>query len=185
MKLNEPEFIDSAKTEFTIKKCTTPLLLKNFKSLFPNELKALIDQNGDENIGCLNDDNKTPLYLILCWRQTKLPMSGFSSATDEEREEKSLFFIETASNFCNIVKENGYWSDFIDPLSGVPYINRDNANSVFVPTDSVQMMGIDIIDVGCCQVMIHPTWKVRSFFSIMISTAPFEIIDNSLHQINN
>ncbi|KAN0014712.1 hypothetical protein ACTFIU_001030 [Dictyostelium citrinum] len=181
MKLNEAEFIESVKFEYTIKKCTVPLLLKNFKSLFPNDLKNLIDINGDKNIGCMDDENKSPLYLIICWSQTNLPMSGFSSAVDEERELRSNIFVDVATKVCDNIKQKGYWSDFIDPLSGVPYLNRENANSVFVPTESVQLMDIEIVDVGCCQVIIHPIWKVRAFFSILISTAPFDVLDQALH----
>ncbi|KAF2076734.1 hypothetical protein CYY_001991 [Polysphondylium violaceum] len=178
MKLNEAEFIESLNVEYTIKKCTSTPLINNFKQMFPNDLSEIKVQTDDDTI---DENNNNTLYMIISWIPTKLPMSGFSSATEDEREEKSLMFIQNATKICKYIQEKNYWCDFIDPLTGVPHIKRENANSVFVPTESVPYMNIEIIDVGCCQVMVHPKFKVRSFFSVIVSTAPFKILDEAIH----
>eukprot|EP01132_Coremiostelium_polycephalum_P002875 gene2875-3573_t len=168
--IDEPKLVESINFEFTVKKCKSKDLENNFAELFPNQFKE--------------DNILERLHFIVCWTPTTLPMSGFSSATDEERESVASKFIGYATQFCNTVKnEYGHWADFIDPLSGVPYLNRDNANAVFVPTDAGVSLGVDIVDVGCCQVMKHPIWKVRAFFSVIVTTAPLDIISNSLHSI--
>ncbi|GAM19576.1 hypothetical protein SAMD00019534_027510, partial [Acytostelium subglobosum LB1] len=123
------------------------------------------------------------VHVIIVWTPTTLPMSGYSDRTDSERESLANNFIELALKFCQSIEKQGHWADFIEPLSGVPYINRVNANSVFVPTDMGSALDIDIVDVGCCQVMRHPQWKVRAFFSMMVSTAPLEMIIKGIQDI--
>ncbi|EFA77075.1 hypothetical protein PPL_09828 [Heterostelium album PN500] len=174
MMLDVEEYIEALNKRFTIKLCNSKDLQTNLKELFPTPITEILSK-------------QQPIHLILVWTPTTLPMSGYSDRTDVEREQVANT-VTLASKICKSISDNNnnnsdsvsYWSDFIDPLSGVPYLNRENVNSIFIPTDMGVPLGIDIIDVGCCQVMRHPEWRVRALFSMIVTNAPIEIISNAI-----
>ncbi|EGG24394.1 hypothetical protein DFA_06544 [Cavenderia fasciculata] len=150
---------------YTIKKCTHNALKKNLKEMFPTPIQD-------------NDDN---LYVVMFWFKTDLPMSGYSDKTETERETQASKFAILGNSISTSIIDKGYWSDFIDPMSGIPSLTRENANAIFVPSEHGHSLGIEIVDVGCCQVMVHPLWKVRAFFSMVVASAPLDVILDSVN----
>ena len=57
--------------------------------------------------------------VSLCQKTTN-DMSGWSEEVEEERETLIKLYSETAKELCNVLRNNGYWADFIDPCSGKP-----------------------------------------------------------------
>jgi hypothetical protein len=114
--------------------------------------------------------------VIAVWQPTVNDMSGFSDAVQEERDAKTLKFIEWAKPLCAKIKEklNPPFVDFVDPSSGLPYL-CSRGSTIFIETDdAILNLGYRILDFGCCKAVSHPTWGTKSFMSIIVSDARVE-----------
>ncbi|PAA57230.1 hypothetical protein BOX15_Mlig032691g2, partial [Macrostomum lignano] len=66
--------------------------------------------------------------------------------------------VMTASEICQALRQEGFWSDFIDPANGRPFLTADAA-STSSSNDQAQQAnsGIDfeITDLGFCKLVLH------------------------------
>ncbi|XP_041478755.1 cobalamin trafficking protein CblD-like [Lytechinus variegatus] len=77
-------------------------LRKGFSELFPSS-----------DIG-----SDASLTVVTMCQRTQHDMSTWSSDVEEEREELLEHFVMSAKEICKILRDAGYWADFIDPSSG-------------------------------------------------------------------
>lgn len=57
--------------------------------------------------------------VSLCQRSDN-DMSGWSEQVEVERESLIELYSETAKELCTVLRNSGFWADFIDPCSGKP-----------------------------------------------------------------
>ncbi len=47
----------------------------------------------------------------------------------------------------------GYWANFIDPSSGIPYFGGHSATTMFETDEKYRLLGYRVEDLGCCKVL--------------------------------
>lgn len=57
--------------------------------------------------------------VSLC-QKTQNDMSSWSEQVEEERETLIKLYAETAQELCTVLRNAGFWADYIDPCSGKP-----------------------------------------------------------------
>ncbi|PRP88110.1 methylmalonic aciduria and homocystinuria type D protein, mitochondrial-like [Planoprotostelium fungivorum] len=132
-------------------------LEKTFKQIFPN---VKLD----------------PLWIVPTWQKASVDMSGFGEEVTEERDKFTDKFCLWAEQVCRNIIQKGFWADFIDPGSGIPYIGERGSTVYMETDDAVSALGIEVADLGCCKAVCHHDWGFHAFLATLFSNAPKEVI---------
>lgn len=131
----------------------------------------------------LSQGNLTAVTLT---QRTDLDMSVWSPEVEEERDHLTDCFVTVALEFCDVLKEKGFWADFIDPSCGRPFLSA--TKGTLLETDGrYQHLGFEIQDQGCCKVIMHRVWGTNAFIGTLFTDAPVEseALKELLHQYCN
>ncbi|XP_067933807.1 cobalamin trafficking protein CblD-like [Watersipora subatra] len=145
--------------ELKVQDCPV-LMRKDFQLLFPGHNVM----SGDFTV------------VSLCHR-TVQDMSGWSEEVEEERDTLISLYSETAKELCFVLRNNGFWADFIDPCSGKPHLGPHTTDSMFEIDERYRHFGFEIEDFGCCKVIKHHKWGSKSFVGCVFTNAP---VDSSI-----
>ena len=91
------------------------------------------------------------------------PVKSKQNAVSEmEIERLTKHFVLAAQDICSKLKLAGYWADFINPFSGLPYLSPfHNNNKLYVTDERFRCLGFKIFDKGQCRVISDKT--IRNF----------------------
>lgn len=106
---------------------------------------------------------------------------------DIEAEKDRLLerFMATARVLCQEFIAAGYWSDYIDPCSGLPMLNQ-TCNKVFSEVDGAQqLLGYSVMNAGCCKVLLHPQWGSGVYPASLFTKAPSVVVAEKLTMLQN
>jgi len=147
-----PKIIGVENAEFGVH--DTPLLLKKeMAALFPTQ-------------------NLNAAFTTITYSQrTVNDMSKWSEEVESEREVQIERFVQTAQEVCGRLREEGHWADFIDPCSGTPHYGNHTNTTMFETDDKFRLLGFQIEDLGCCKVIIHPTFGRNVFVGCIVTNA--------------
>lgn len=112
------------------------------------------------------------LMLITVTQKTVNDMVYWSFAVEEEREQLLERFIDGAKKICSALQSEGFWADFIDPSSGLPFFGLYTNNTLFETDDRYRHLGFQTEDLGCCRVIRHQLWGTNVFVGTIFTCAP-------------
>merc|ERR1711935_976032 len=104
--------------------------------------------------------------------ETQSDMSIWSNEMESERELITDEFVKLAKDLCARFKSDGYWADFIDPSSGIPYFGHSTNTTMFETDDKYRLLGFRIEDLGCCKVICHKEFGRKVFVGTMFTSVP-------------
>ncbi|XP_024143029.1 cobalamin trafficking protein CblD [Oryzias melastigma] len=146
--------------ECAVQSCPS-LLKKDFRSMFPEE-------------------RLSELTVVSVTQRTQNDMTAWSAQVEQERLEMLDKFILGASEICSALQKKGYWADFIDPSSGLPFFGAHTNNVLFETDERYQQLGFHIEDLGCCKAIRHPAWGTHVFVGIIFTDAPCSALTEQL-----
>jgi hypothetical protein len=114
------------------------------------------------------------LTSIVLSQQTVNDMATWSSAVAEEREALMQNFVETSRAICERLHEAGFWADFIDPASGMPFFGARTSTTLFETDELMERMcnNLSIDELGCCRVLRHARFGSHAFSGCLFTDAP-------------
>nr|XP_057937407.1 metabolism of cobalamin associated Db isoform X2 [Doryrhamphus excisus]XP_057937408.1 metabolism of cobalamin associated Db isoform X2 [Doryrhamphus excisus] len=110
--------------------------------------------------------------VVTVTQKTQNDMTAWSSAVEEEREQMLDKFVDGAKDICFILQREGFWADFIEPSSGLPFFGSYTNNTFFETDDRYHLLGFQIEDLGCCRVIRHHLWGTHAFVGTIFTNAP-------------
>uniref|UniRef100_UPI0037E7365A metabolism of cobalamin associated Db isoform X1 n=3 Tax=Semicossyphus pulcher TaxID=241346 RepID=UPI0037E7365A len=146
------QYFDTCSVECVVQTCPE-LLRKDFLSMFP-------------------EAPPSGLMAVTVTQKTKNDMSSWSSEVEEERERKLHTFIDGAQQICLSLQSEGFWSDFIDPSSGLAFFGPYTNLPLFETDERYSQLGFRVEDLGCCRVIRHALWGTNVFVGTIFTNAP-------------
>uniref|UniRef100_A0A3P9ITX0 NID domain-containing protein n=1 Tax=Oryzias latipes TaxID=8090 RepID=A0A3P9ITX0_ORYLA len=153
-------FLGGLGVECAVQSCPSALK-KDFRSMFPEER--------------LSD-----LTVVTVTQRTRNDMTSWSAQVEQERLEKLDQFVLGATEICSALQKKGFWADFIDPSSGLPFFGAHTNNVLFETDDRYQQLGFSIEDLGCCKAIRHPAWGTHVFVGALFTDAPCGTLTDTL-----
>eukprot|EP00079_Xenopus_tropicalis_P038829 XP_017952600.1 PREDICTED: methylmalonic aciduria and homocystinuria type D protein, mitochondrial isoform X1 [Xenopus tropicalis] len=145
-------YFENAKVECAMQSCPD-LLKKDFASMFPE-----IPSNN--------------LMVLTVTQRTHNDMTIWSQEVENEREMLIEKFMNGAKEICYALRTEGYWADFIDPLSGLAYFGPYTNNTLFETDERYRHLGFKVEDLGCCKVIRHNVWGTHVVVGSIFTNAP-------------
>jgi len=161
----ESHYSEKMQLEWNAFECPS-FLISTFKQIFPDA-----------------DLSSKQLTIVPTWQQTKNDMSGYSDDTLQEREEKGLKFVKWGEQVCEELKKRNYWADLIDPQTALPHLSSRGGTTYMETDDAVYHLGYEIVDLGCCKIVCHKKWNTMAFLATLFTTAPAEVLNQVLLQV--
>ncbi|CAH8544442.1 unnamed protein product [Dicrocoelium dendriticum] len=140
--------------ECTILTCPT-LIKQDLASVFPSK-----------NFGT------SPLTAIVLSHRTTAGPNQWGESAVMEREALAESFTRSAIDICASLKALGYWADFINPHTGLPYLGSHGEATMTETDEKMLHFGFELDDVACCKMLKHPRWKHDVFAGLIFTDAP-------------
>jgi len=118
------------------------------------------------------------LMPLLVMYHTEYDMSVWSYDSHSEREKIVNNFIQIALTVTASLKSAGYWCDFIDPTSGMPY-HGSYCNETFTECDEDFHRlddSLSLEDIGSCRALMHCDWGFNVFAGLLLTNAPKDVL---------
>ncbi|XP_072527791.1 metabolism of cobalamin associated Da isoform X2 [Salminus brasiliensis] len=111
---------------------------------------------------------------------TVVTVTQRAAAEAEELDRAQLLdkFVSGAKEICFMLWREGYWADFIDPLSGNAFFGVQSHDSILQPEEQQQQQqqryhsGFHIEDLASCRVIRHVLKDTPTFVGTLITNAP-------------
>lgn len=101
---------------------------------------------------------------------------------EEEKDRLLNAFMDFARDFCERIRTAGYWSDYIDPASGLPMLTA-NCNKVYSEVDGMECcLGYKSYNAGFCKILTHPQWGSAVYPATMFVFAPRQLVLDILQE---
>ncbi|KAG2234983.1 hypothetical protein INT48_000225 [Thamnidium elegans] len=144
--------------------------LRDFETIFPS----------------LNTKQRKQLVVVPIIQKCEFDMVGLSKNVNYERDIKLELFVQWGKKVVDRIKSIGMWADIMDPASGFP-IFSEGGPSPYPDVQGTQMLAprFDVQNVGCCHILLHPTWHSYIYPSTLFTTAPADVLEKVINEINN
>uniref|UniRef100_A0A1B6C171 Methylmalonic aciduria and homocystinuria type D protein, mitochondrial n=1 Tax=Clastoptera arizonana TaxID=38151 RepID=A0A1B6C171_9HEMI len=108
-----------------------------------------------------------------------------SSLNDWDDDRFPILFLLAARNISKKIKAAGFWADFINPFSGLPYNFHHDNHKLYLTDERFRCLGFRIVDKGNCKVITDK--GSRKFVGNLYTQAPENstILEDILRQYNN
>ncbi|KAJ8985336.1 hypothetical protein NQ317_008367 [Molorchus minor] len=89
-----------------------------------------------------------------------------------ETEKLAQMFLISAKNICDKLRGAGYWADFINPFSGLPYFTPYSLNELYKTDEKFRCLDFQIFDIKDCKVVSNEDKSKKRFVGSLFSNAP-------------
>lgn len=152
---------------------------KEIKECLPDHLVSRIER--------LSSSIPRDVKSLLLLEETSYDQSVWCDESAQERQLLTDSFTKRATHICQDLESLGYWSDFIDPASGLLYKDTSYSESPVCDTDEDFPMFSDVLDltdIGCCRALYHSHWGFFVFAGVILSNAPSDILKKYQYDIS-
>eukprot|EP01111_Echinosteliopsis_oligospora_P018763 TRINITY_DN8785_c0_g1_i1.p1 TRINITY_DN8785_c0_g1~~TRINITY_DN8785_c0_g1_i1.p1 ORF type:complete len:210 (+),score=39.46 TRINITY_DN8785_c0_g1_i1:44-673(+) len=165
--LHDP-YIDEIYTiQYSLHTCSS-LMNRELKLIFPDLSMDLIKQ----------------MIAIPTFQPSSVDLVGIGENIEMEKNRLLDNFMKWAEKVVEELKKQGYWADIIDPCTGMPVYSRRGPAIHDDVMSSMRLLRYDVHSVGCCKVILHPTWGSSVYPSFVFAIAPVYAIKCILSNIS-
>ncbi|KAL7750400.1 hypothetical protein RI367_004173 [Sorochytrium milnesiophthora] len=171
--------------------------------------RELVGSNVFPELEAVRKASDCPLLVVLFMQRMQHDTVAFGKEVDDERDQKLERFIRLARSLAQRIQDHhpqpsrevedacSRWVNFTDPASGRPV--RSHRCSKHIPAASTaavdgpggvypdvagaqQLLQYDTMNVGCCQILLHPRWGSYVYPATLFTNAPLATVQHALAQ---
>lgn len=126
------------------------------------------------------------VFLVIPTNQeARVDLVGIGEHIEEEKDRLLNVYMAFARTVCLKIRKAGYWSDYIDPCSGLPMLSP-NCNKVFSEVDGMECcLGYKSYNAGFCKILTHPLWGSKVYPASIFCYAPKDFVVDTIANCYN
>ncbi len=97
--------------------------------------------------------------------------------TDQQKQWRRSQFLQWGQAIAEGVQQLGYTCDLFDPKTGFPLLSSPGSLGLDDVAGVRACLHYPTLEVSGCWVMIHPDWGTGVYPSVILASAPPEVID--------
>ncbi|KAI8335209.1 methylmalonic aciduria and homocystinuria type D protein [Blakeslea trispora] len=142
--------------------------LRDFEAIFPN----------------ISARQRKQMLVVPVIQKCQNDMVGITKEVNYERDVCLELFIQWGKLVVDRIKSVGMWADIMDPASGFPVFGEAGP-SPYPDVQGTHMLTsrFDVQNVGCCHILLHPTWCSHIYPSTLFTTAPSDVLLKVIDEI--
>jgi len=122
------------------------------------------------------------LLIVPTCQRAVMDLVQTGEDVDVEKDRLLERFMAWSETVCKILSDQGHWSDFIDPCSGLAMIHKQS-QQVYSEVEALSVLkGYKTANAGCCKVLLHPQWGSAVYPATMFTCAPLEALLTAIKQ---
>lgn len=115
-------------------------------------------------------------------QRARFDLVNIGPEIEAEKDRLLELFMEFSGSVASALQARGFWVDYIDPCSGLPVMDRD-CNKFYDEVSGAQaLLRYDVMNAGCCKVLLHPTWGSAVYPATLFTSAPESEIEAVLQK---
>ena len=121
----------------------------------------------------LKEEDLEHLLVVPTCQRAREDLVKVGEKVEEEKDRLLRVFTDWSLALCKTLEEEkGYWSDYIDPCSGLSMVHRDS-QSIYDEVAALSVLrGYKCSNAGCCKVVLHPQWGSFIYPATFFTLAP-------------
>ncbi|GKY92448.1 hypothetical protein MPSEU_000215300 [Mayamaea pseudoterrestris] len=128
------------------------------------------------NLDGMSDNEDAVFLAIPTNQQARVDLVAVGDHIEQEKDRLLNVFMDFARVVCHKLKGAGYWSDFIDPCSGLPMLTLD-CSKVYSEVDGMECcLGYKSYNAGFCKILTHPRWGSSVYPATIFCYAPKAVV---------
>lgn len=129
----------------------------------------------------LPDWKKAISYIVLLLQRSSVSFKDAEAEREKHRLRAKFIYFGRALIFA--LQEQGYQGDLFDPRTGYPLFSRQGI-SLDDNAVAKALLNYPVVSYRQCSLLIHPAWGDRVYPSTIVTSAPQNIIVQTIGQIS-
>jgi hypothetical protein len=121
--------------------------------------------------------------VLVVLQHCPVPLCEVTPQTRHYKDKLRQKFLGLAEALVHQSQLQGYCAEPFDPKTGYPCQSRPGSLSLDDVAVISSVLGYPCLTSGACRLLQHPTWGDGVFPSVIVSTAPPEILEALVQQV--
>jgi len=182
--LTPPAMLPACKLEFSIHR-PARLLRDDIELVFRPDLEAEFNRHPAGSASGTDKDSflKQHLLAIPTWQPSTQDLSEISFPVNEERKALLVNF----DAWAIAVRERlaPFWADASCPVQGCAHFGTRTSVIYNELEGLTSLLKYSSIPIGCCGIVLHPTWQRRAYPVTFFTTAPLEMLQEAIAAVES
>ncbi|KAI8064410.1 hypothetical protein BC940DRAFT_306184 [Gongronella butleri] len=131
----------------------------------------------------LSVKQRKELLIVPVIQRCDNDMVGITTIVNKERDDRLELFVQWGRAIVDRLRGLGMWADIMDPASGFPIYSEAGPTPYPDVQGTQTLTRYDVQNVGCCHILLHPTWKSKIYPATLFTTAPADIFVKVVDEI--
>lgn len=150
-----------------------PALRKHF---LKHKRDSIVVEANETNNADIEEPNARKLIIVPTVQQARVDLVSIGQEVEDEKNRLLESFMHWGHTIASRLTAQGYWVDFIDPMTAMPSLGPSGASGYSEVEGFEVLLNYRVQNVGCCKVILHPRWLSRIYPATLFTTAPQEAL---------
>lgn len=120
--------------------------------------------------------NRVSLWVVIVLQQSQYELVESTPEIETDKERLREKFMRFGCDVAFNLRDRGYLTDLIDPRTGYPLLSRPGKKPHDDTAVVKALLNYPVIQ-NKCRVLVHPSWGMAVYPSVLISEAPPFVIE--------